>query len=78
MISEVDIKDFDKSKYRELKETPLYSLPKNNWFKLEDNYFLLDHLDGMYSYCLDTFGKVVHIMASANVIPLRPLPSSLN
>jgi len=59
----------------------LYELSRNTRFKLlgdtavppgapectlGDVYFL-KHIDGMYSYCEDTLGNVVHLAAYSNV-----------
>jgi hypothetical protein len=32
--------------------------------------FYFDHIDGMYSYCLDMFGDTIHLAAWTDVIPL--------
>lgn len=47
----------------------LYELPRNTKFKIKgfDEIFTLDHIDGMYSFCLDKDGNVVHIVAYAEV-----------
>lgn len=66
MISEVDLRD-----WTHLPVTPLYTVPRNNYVKFCDQYFYFDHLDGMYSYCLDMAGKIFHIPAAAQVTPLR-------
>jgi len=49
-------------------------VPRNNYVKWCDNYFFFDHLDGMYSVCLDMMGKIMHIPAAAQVTPLRKPP----
>jgi len=36
--------------------------------------FYYDHLDGMYSYCLDMFGDTIHLAAWTDVIPLAKKP----
>lgn len=66
MISEVDLRD-----WIHLKPTPLYTVPRHNYVKFCDQYFYFDHLDGMYSYCLDMTGNIFHIPAAAQVTPLR-------
>jgi hypothetical protein len=66
MISEVDLRD-----WIHLKPVELYAVPRHNYVKFCDQYFYFDHLDGMYSYCLDMTGKLFHIPAAAQVTPLR-------
>lgn len=66
MISEVDLRD-----WIHLSPTPLYTIPRRNYIKFCDQYFYFDHLDGMYSYCIDMAGKIFHIPAAAQVTPLR-------
>jgi len=36
--------------------------------------YYFDHIDGMYSYCLDMFGDTVHLVAWMDVIPLAKKP----
>jgi len=36
--------------------------------------FYFDHLDGMYSYCLDMFGDPIQLVAWIDVIPLAKKP----
>lgn len=52
----------------------LYELPRNSKFQIVDGgtdfvakTYLLKHIDGMYSYCYDDKGEVVHIAAFADV-----------
>ena len=45
----------------------LYEVPPRTWIKIDGEKIFFDHLDGMYSYCLDEGGNVVHINASADV-----------
>lgn len=66
MISEVDLRD-----WIHLNPTPLYTVPRRNYVRFCDQYFYFDHLDGMYSYCLDMAGNIFHIPAAAQVTPLR-------
>ena len=66
MISEVDLRD-----WIHLESTPLYTVPRRNYVRFCDQYFYFDHLDGMYSYCVDMAGKIFHIPAAAQVTPLR-------
>lgn len=66
MISEVDLRDWE-----QLTPTPLYSVPRHNYVKFCEQYFFFDHIDGMFSYCLDMNSNVFHIPAAAQVTPLR-------
>jgi len=47
----------------------LYEAPPKTWVKVEQNKEVLffDHLDGMYSYCKDKNGNVVHLAAWTEV-----------
>ena len=45
----------------------LYEVKPKSWIKIAGEKIFFDHLDGMYSYCLDEGGNVVHINASAEV-----------
>jgi len=49
----------------------LYELPRKTYFTIDDDaskqVIFFDHLDGMYSYCLDENKNVVHIGASTEV-----------
>ena len=45
----------------------LYEVPPRTWIKIAGEKIFFDHLDGMYSYCLDEGGNVVHISANAEV-----------
>lgn len=66
MISEADLRDWE-----QLDTVPLYTLSRNTYIKLDDDYFFFDHIDGMYSFCLDMNNMIYHIMATTPVIPLR-------
>lgn len=66
MINEHDLKD-----WIHLKAAPLYSVPKKTYVRWFDQYYFFDHLDGMYSYCTNMAGDVLHIAAAAIVVPLR-------
>jgi hypothetical protein len=54
------------------KDLKLYDIPEKSkiYEKVLDgsSYFIFDHLDGMYSYCISEKGAVIHLSASA---PLR-------
>jgi len=41
----------------------LYEVKPKQWVKVGGERIYFDHLDGMYSYCLDEGGNVVHIAA---------------
>jgi len=78
MISEIDIRDMQ----------PLYNLPRGSKFKLAEDphvpiaalqptkefndVYKLDHIDGMYSYCIDILtNEVFHFAAWTNVIKVK-------
>ena len=67
MLSEVDIRDFYPQPV-----TPLYSVKPKSYIQMPNTeaVYYFDHIDGMYSYCLDMFGDVVHLVAWMDVIPL--------
>jgi len=52
----------------------LYNLPRKSYFLIEGDdqkeMFFFDHLDGMYSYCLDSNKNVIHLSATTPVIPV--------
>ena len=71
MISEIDIQDYEQLPIRELYKVRPRSYIKLPWMEGVDNDVLFfDHIDGMYSYCLNMQNEVVHIQAWAEVIPL--------
>lgn len=42
----------------------LYECEPNQWYKTEDGLiFFFQHLDGMYSYCKDPTGQILHLAA---------------
>ena len=45
----------------------LYEVKPKSWIKIAGEKIFFDHIDGMYIYCLDEGGNVVHINASAEV-----------
>jgi hypothetical protein len=71
MLSEIDIRDFDKQPV-----TPLYSVKPKTYVQCPRTkaVYYFDHIDGMYSYCLDMFGDTVHLVAWMDVIPLAKKP----
>jgi hypothetical protein len=66
MISEVDINDWEKQD-----PIPLYSVPNKSYVQVGDVTLFFDHIDGMFSYCMTAANEVVHLSASAIVIPLK-------
>ena len=66
MISEIDIDDWDKQD-----PIPLYSVPNKSYVQVDDVTLFFDHIDGLYSYCMNAANKVVHIAAWTEVIPLK-------
>ena len=74
------IVNFSKPLVEELKKTQLWELPRKSYFKFDkgsllnrpDNpVYFLDHIDGMYSYCLDKDNNVVHFAAWCEVVPIE-------
>jgi len=53
----------------------LYEVPRKSYIRLDDDTFFFDHVDGMYSYCLDMKGNVVHLAAWAEVEHLNEEPN---
>jgi len=49
------------------KLVPLYDVPRKTWVKCQDQIFFFDHIDGMYSYCEDQNGNVIHPAAFTEV-----------
>ena len=61
----------------------LYECPKKTWVKVKeepttppaspkpDDIVFFDHIDGMYSYCKNKDGEVVHLAAWTEVEPVR-------
>ncbi len=50
----------------------LYNVPNNTRIRLKDALFedeilLFHHIDGMYSYCTDMSGGVIHLAAWTDV-----------
>jgi hypothetical protein len=45
----------------------LYEVPKYSRIRVGGNALDFHHIDGMYSYCTDSNGKVHHIAAWADV-----------
>ena len=71
MLSEIDIADFDVQPVRELYKVRPRSYIKLPWMDgLDGDVLFFDHIDGMYSYCLNMNNEVVHLASWAEVIPL--------
>ena len=49
----------------------LYNVPRNTRIRIkgseEDEVIMFHHIDGMYSYCTDMSGGVVHLAAWTDV-----------
>jgi hypothetical protein len=45
----------------------LYEVPRETHIICAGVELFFDHIDGMYSFCLDEKGNVVHLSASADV-----------
>jgi hypothetical protein len=45
----------------------LYEVPRKSYIRLDGDTFFFDHVNGIYSYCLDMKGNVVHLVAWAEV-----------
>jgi hypothetical protein len=68
MLSEIDIADYEQLPIRELyKARPRSYVMVPAW---DNDVLFFDHIDGMYSYCLNMQNEVVHLQAWAEVIPL--------
>ena len=67
MISEIDIKDFDKGD-----ACLLYQCKPRTYIQhpATGYVYFFDHLDGAYSYCTNMFNEVVHLVAHSLVVPL--------
>lgn len=65
MINEHDINDWERGEV-----APLYAVKNKSYIEFLGVKYWYDHLDGMYSYCVDANNAVVHLSASAMVTPL--------
>ena len=66
MISEIDLRDYEQLPLREL-----YKCKPRSYVMVDDAVIFFDHIDGMYSYCKDMLGNVIHLTAWLEVIPLK-------
>ena len=61
-----------------MKTYKLYELPQNTYFRLADEdlrdneVYLLDHIDGAYSYTLDKNQQVIHFGCCTLVVLASP------
>ena len=61
-----------------MKTHNLYELPRNTYFRLADEdlrdneVYLLDHIDGAYSYTLDKNQQVIHFSCGTLVVLASP------
>ena len=70
MISEIDIKDWQRS----FTKTELYNVTRNSIVSLVDEpevAFWFGHIDGMYSYCKTLDGDLWHPVAWSDVFVWR-------
>lgn len=66
MLNEFDLQDFDRLPLREL-----YKCKPRSYVMVDDAVIFFDHIDGMYSYCKDMLGNVIHLTAWLEVVPLQ-------
>lgn len=72
MLNEFDLRDYEQLPFREL-----YKCKPRSYVMVDDAVVFFDHIDGMYSYCKDMLGNVIHLTAWLEVIPLqRKTPQS--
>lgn len=72
MISEIDLRDYEQLPLREL-----YKCKPRSYVMVDDAVIYFDHIDGMYSYCKDMLGNIIHLTAWMEVVPLqRKAPQS--
>lgn len=57
--------------------TTLYNVPRKTWIKtdLGENILFFDHIDGIYSFCKDEEGNVVHLSAFTEVEIMETEPN---
>lgn len=69
MLNEHDLKDFERLPVREL-----YKCRPRSYVEvpeMDNKVLFFDHIDGMYSFCLDAMNNVVHLACWAEVTPLQ-------
>ena len=69
MISKIDIDDWFVLPVREL-----YKVKPRSYVMvpdMDDLVLFFDHIDGMYSYCVDMQNNVTHIAAWTKVLPME-------
>lgn len=72
MISEIDLRD-----YEQLPLQKLYNVRSRQYIQVPDmdnEVIFFDHIDGMYSYCVDLQNQLVNLAAWTEVIPLQRKP----
>ena len=54
----------------------LYEVPNNNYVRIQgtEDVFYFDHLDGMYSFCKDSEGNIIHLSVGTPVEIVDPRP----
>lgn len=71
MLNEHDLQDYEQLPIRELYKVRPRSYVKLPWMDgLDGDVLFFDHIDGMYSYCLNAKNQVIHLQAWAEVVPL--------
>ena len=69
MLNEIDIRDYEQLPIRELhKAQPRSYVMVPSW---DNSVIFFDHIDGMYSFCLNMLNEVVHLAAWTEVVPLQ-------
>ena len=56
----------------------LYEISPKSYVRVvgdPDGYYFFDHVDGMYSICLDIENQIHHLSASTEVEILQPPPT---
>lgn len=66
MLNEHDLAD-----YEQLPFCRLYDVEPRSYIDVGGEIFFFDHIDGLYSYCLNMSNEVVHIPAFAQVMPMQ-------
>lgn len=53
----------------------LYKVPRNTRIRFNNREYDFHHIDGMYSYCVDDAGNVIHLSAWEDVEVVNELLS---